>query len=202
MWKFQTKVFLNADELHEITANNKKPQRSTFTTGDNGDTALETAIGIWQKSDNKAQKIIFRTMAQQTMMHIINCETAHDMWTKLHSVYEQKSATSIHPQQQRFYSFVKDPQDTLATHISKLENIVQQLKDSGESISESIVITKVLMTLPSTFSHFTSAWESTTAGDQTMTNLTSRLLIEKSRLVSSEFFAAQRCINCKAISTT
>jgi len=37
MWKFQTKVFLNADDLYGMTIEDKKPVRETY----NGDSAEE-----------------------------------------------------------------------------------------------------------------------------------------------------------------
>lgn len=55
------------------------------------------------------------------------------------------------------------------------------------------------MTLPPSFSHFTSAWESTPTNDQTMVNLTSRLLIEEARLEAQnatelhDALVARRC---------
>lgn len=181
MWKFQTRVFLNADELFDITDKNQKPDRSKYH-GENAQATYDSELTEWKKKDSKAQKIIVRAMAPQPMMHIINCESAYHMWTKLQAVYEQKSSASIHLLQEKFYSFVKDPKDGVAVHISKLENLVQQLKDLGETVSPSMLIARILTTLPQNFNHFTSAWESTPADGQTLENLTSRLLIEEARM--------------------
>lgn len=181
MWKFQTRVFLNADEVFDITSESKKPIRSGYNA-ENGQAAYDKDFTEWKKKDSKAQKIIVRTMAPQPMMHIINCESAYEMWAKLQAVYEQKSSASIHLLQERFYSFVKDPKDGVAVHISKLENLVQQLKDLGETVSTSMLIARILTTLPPCFNHFTSAWESTPTDSQTLENLTSRLLIEEARM--------------------
>jgi len=41
-----------------------------------------------------------------------------------------------------------DPNDNRAGHISKAENLSRQLKQLGEPISDSMLITKILMTLP------------------------------------------------------
>lgn len=108
------------------------------------------------------------------------------MWTKLENIYEMKSETSIYHLQQKYYDFVKEPQDDMAVSISKLQSIVQQLKDLGENISESMVITKIMMTLPPALSHFYSAWESTAADQKTIKNLTQRLLMEEARLQNQE----------------
>lgn len=55
-----------------------------------------------------------------------------------------------------FFSAVMDPKDNIVGHISKLEDIAQQLRDQGETVSDTMVISKVLMTLPTGFSHFHS----------------------------------------------
>lgn len=42
-----------------------------------------------------------------------------------------------------------------------------------------MVVTKILMTLPQEYSHFCTAWESTSADQRTLSNLTARLSMEK-----------------------
>lgn len=56
------------------------------------------------------------------------------------------------------------------------------MKDLGETISDNIVVTKVLMSLPPEFGHFASAWESTAENLQTIENLTARLVMEEARI--------------------
>ncbi|KAG5860808.1 hypothetical protein JTB14_030813 [Gonioctena quinquepunctata] len=51
---------------------------------------------------------------------------------------------------------------------------------------EIIVITKVLMSLPESLKHFISAWESSPADEQTLTDLMSRLMIEGERSKNAE----------------
>lgn len=178
IWKFQIKVLLNdIDAFDIVNGTRMRPN----VTPENGNVE---EITKFMRLDAKAQKIIVTTIGQQPMLHIINCNTSHEMWLKLVSIYEQKSKTSIHLLQQKFYSFTKIEEDDMATHISKLQSIVQQLKDLGETISDSMVVTKILMTLPSEFSHFITAWESTTEEDQTLEKLTQRLLMEESRFTS------------------
>lgn len=107
--------------------------------------------------------------------------------------------------QQKFYSFNKCSKDNTAVHISKLRNIVQQFKDLEETISDSILITKILMTLPC---RFNSSWESTSGDYQTVDNLTSRLVMEELRLetntsndvcqalIAKKYGAAGRLVKC------
>lgn len=171
-WKFQIRVMLSASDMYDIVNGEKKMPK------------VEEALKLqeWEKLDRRAQKMIVMSVGPQALVHIMNCATSHAMWNKLESVYEQKAETNIHLIQQRFYSFSKDPSDDIATHISKLESIAHQLKECGESISAIMLITKILMTSPPEYNHFFTAWESTASSDKTIENLTSRLIMEESRL--------------------
>lgn len=179
MWKFQMKVYLNASEIFNVVCGD-------FIKPEEDSKDFEKNKKLWTKADCRAQRIIVSSIGPQPMQHIMNCSTSREMWTKLESVYEQKSKTNIHLLQQKFYSYTRDPKDGMATFISKLETIVKQLTDLGEEISSSMIITKILMTLPAEYSHFYSAWESTAEEQRTLDNLTTRLIMEEARVQSQE----------------
>lgn len=65
----------------------------------------------------------------------------------------------MHLLQQRFFG-VKVKGESMSKYFQKIEEIGIKLKLAGEPISENMVITKILMTLPEPFKHFRSAWES------------------------------------------
>lgn len=171
LWKFQVKIILSSSDVFCVVSGDSPAPP-----------AADEKYAAWLKLDMKAQRVIATTVGQQPLLHILNCKTAKDMWDKLFTVYEQKSNASIHLLQQRFYSYTKDPADGIANHIAKLEEIVQQLKDLKEEISDTMVITKILMTLPANYNHFHSAWESTPDDKKTLDHLRSRLMIEESRI--------------------
>ncbi|KAJ8889053.1 hypothetical protein PR048_008547 [Dryococelus australis] len=68
--------------------------------------------------------------------------------------------------------------------MSKLEEIRVKLKQAREPISDKILITKVLTSLPERFKDFGSAWESVSLEMQFVQELSSRLLIEEERIGS------------------
>ncbi|XP_050522973.1 uncharacterized protein LOC126895294 [Daktulosphaira vitifoliae] len=112
----------------------------------------------------------------------MTCETSESMWNKLLSIFQQKSEAILHLLQQKFSKiFTKDVSDDSKTHVSKLESIALQLKQLGEP-SDSMLMTKILMTLPLMYNHFHSAWDSTSQDKRTLSNLMSRLLIEELRV--------------------
>lgn len=203
MYKFQVRVIMKASEVWEIVSgDSKKPEKTNEQKQEDFDELLKA----WIKNDNTAQKIIVTSLGHEPLLHILKCETARDMWIKLETVYEQKTKASIHLLQQKFYNFNKCPTDNMAVHISKLVNLVQQLKDMGEIISNSMLITKILMTLPMELNHFLSAWEETSSDEQTLDNLTSRLVNEELRLEehwknSKKCGAGGTLVNCLIVMT-
>lgn len=188
-WKFQLKVLLNDLDIYGIvTGDDLMPVNQIVGTETQAEAAgrYSTNYKAWKKKDNKVQKYLSTTVGDQALLHIMNYNTAKEMWDKLHAVFEQKSQTSIHLIQQKYYAYQMDENDNIASHISKLEDLAQQLKDLGEPIPKSMLMTKILMTLPSSFSHFHVAWESTATSERTLENLTSRLMVEEARLAAFE----------------
>lgn len=209
-WKFQARLTMCAGECFDAaTGVSKKPEEPTFSSSANssaiqtGQNEYQTKLAAYMKKEMNAQKVIGLSLAKEPVMHIMSCDSAKAMWDKLHSIYEQKSKCSIHFLQQKFYNFAKDPNDNLASHFSKLDEIVKQLNDMGEKISDTMLMTKILMTLPMNYSHFHSAWESTSEAERTIENLRTRLMVEENRVTmqeggESEALIAKRTKNFKS----
>lgn len=185
-WKFQVKVLLVANESWDVvTGESLKPQPPR------GNDAAILAEHIkevkkWIKRDGTAQKTIVTTVSNQPLLHIINCSTSKEMWDKLHQVYENKNQASVHMLQRQWYTLEKDPLDGIAAHIARIEALGHRLSVMGEPISEGMIMTKILMTLPTSYQHFSAAWDSTREEDKTLANLASRLTIEEFKMVSQE----------------
>lgn len=178
-WKFLVRIVLQAADLMGfVNGTAREPLEAQFSDATTHVKALEK----FRKDEFRAQRIIVTALGKEAMLHVMNCGDACQMWKKLHSVYEQKSKVTIHLVQERFFDFKMESTDCIAVTISKLQSIAQQLKDLGETISDQMVITKLLLALPVEFSHFHSAWDSTAADQQTIENLTARLIMEEARM--------------------
>lgn len=170
IWKFQTTVLLRGNGWLDIVEGKcVKPQAADQKPA-------------WETKDAKAQTMLVTRMTEEVMLHIITCTSSAEMWRKLQSVYEQKTETSVHIIQQRFFQFKYEKGIAMSVFLSKIQEMQNQLKQMGEDISDKFVITKVLMSLPNEFKHFVSAWESAPDDKQTIDNLVARLLIEEERL--------------------
>lgn len=175
IWKFQVRVNLMAAELvGYIDGSTERPTDATETNH-------QQNLADWKKNDAKAQKLMVNSCGSKVLIHLCNCSTAKEMWDKLHSVYEHTSAAAKQLLQEKYHSYKKNPSHDIATHISTLQSMVQNLKAVGVSIDDSGLIMKILMTLPSEYRHFLSAWDSVAENDKTVKNLTDRLMVEESR---------------------
>ncbi|UYV76594.1 hypothetical protein LAZ67_14001355 [Cordylochernes scorpioides] len=136
----------------------------------------------WNKRNDKAMVIISTAIVFKQLEHLITCDTAQKQWTRLKSIYEQRSTTSLLAIQQQFYSYKMNEKDAMSKHISKIEGLIKQLCELGEKVSEAAFMAKVLGSLPSKYAHFLTAWDSVTQTEQTKENLIARLLQEEIRL--------------------
>lgn len=177
-WRFQVKITLIAAEVYEIvTGVEAEPAGES-----NANYAAE--LKAWKKLDAKAQRIIGTSVGNSQITHIKNCKCAKDMWDKLHSVFEKKNETSLLLLHQKFFTFAKEHDENIVSYISRLEDLVQRLSDLGEVVSDAMIITKIIMSLPPEYNSFSSAWESAAKAERTLDNLRARLMVEEDRMTS------------------
>jgi len=107
-------------------------------------------------------------------------DTAKQMYDVLVNLFQNN------PEQQKcelltqFYNY-KWTSKCASENISEIKNIAYKLKTLNEEISDTMVITKIISSLPDKLKHFQTAWESTPTSEKTITNLTSRLMLEENR---------------------
>ena len=140
----------------------------------------------WIRDDSTAMFILTSALELSQITLIENCQTSKEIVDKLDSIYEQKSELNKMLVHERFHQYVMNPSDTVAQHVAKVENLARHIKDTGETISDTAVITKIIGTLPIKYRNFRQAWLSTPEDKQTLTNLTARLLDEEACLTSNE----------------
>lgn len=178
-WKFQIKVSLKAKGYFEfIDGTKQKPKEGSLD--------YEKNLKKWLEADCKAQEIIVSRLSEGPITHVYSCETAAEIWSKLNTVYERKSEISLHLLQQKFFNLAFSKGENVCDFLSRLEEIVAQMGQCGEKISEKMVITKILMSLPKSFGHLVSAWESVPEASQSKEKLTARLLIEEERIKNGQ----------------
>lgn len=73
-----------------------------------------------------------------------------------------------------------------AQHVAKIENLANQLKDIGENVSDIMILTNIIGTLPWKYSAFILAWDSVAKTDQTLSKLRKRILRKELRLANTD----------------
>lgn len=194
LWNFQVKILFKAYGLYEIIDGKQKLE----------DCSKEEEKQLWKKQDAKAQKVIITSIDKKIMMHIMNCNTSAEMNSKLCGIYQKDNEQQKSSLVQEFFNFSFEKGNDISLHISKLENLAYRLRALNQTIDDEMLMSKILSTLPESYRHFRTAWESTPVQDRTVTNLTSRLISEEamSKNVESEkslaFSAAGKlCYKCK-----
>lgn len=172
----------------------------------NTDTPVDQRNEQWRKKDAEAQKVIVTTLDKKPMLHIINCTTAREMWTKICGIYKRDNKQQKCSLLQEFFSFAYDKSIDIATNVSKLQNIAYRLNALDAKIDDKMMISKILVILPDEYRHFNSAWESTRRDEQTIENLLSRLLSEETRNTVKESkeivsfkSAEKKCYKCGSV---
>ncbi|XP_015124514.1 uncharacterized protein LOC107046418 [Diachasma alloeum] len=99
---------------------------------------------------------------------------------------KHKIEAAIHTLQQEWFLLAEDPKDDIAEHVSKVQSVAHKLKALVETVSDSMIMTKILLTLPPTLNHFCSVWEFTALAERTLNNLKARLSAEEARLKHQE----------------
>lgn len=179
-WKFQITLILEQHELCDIVLG-KSTKPAPLPAG--SDAALIAArdkeIMLWNKKDNSARCFIVSTIEEQAQISLINCKTAHEMWTRLKSQHEQNSEENKHYLLQMFYAYEYEEGGNVTSHITAMETMATDLSDLGNSLPPEQVIGKIIMTLPPSYRYFHSAWNNVESNKKTVALLTSRLQAEE-----------------------
>lgn len=171
LWKFQMLAVFEASGLKEVVEGTlARPAEASQT------------YAAWASKNAKAKCILASSMEFSQLEYLITCQTANEMWRKLSSIYEQRSAANKSILLSRFYEYKMGTNDTVMQHVAKVENLARQLNEVGEVLSDVAINTKIMMTLPGKFNPLITAWDSVAAENQTRANLIERLIKEEQRL--------------------
>jgi len=145
VWKFQVKTLIELSGLLGVV-------EGTVRKSSQPDQQVE-----WDEKDAKARGILVTSMDSSQLVHLMSCKTAEEMWTRLESIHQQKSAASKSILTGQFYTFKMDSGKEIAANVADLESLVAQLEAVGWKVKDEDFIAKVISSLPSSFRHFISA---------------------------------------------
>lgn len=180
-WQFVVRTLLEDDDL--VLAVCEGTKKKPADSNENRD-----ALAAWNKADKIARRLIVTTIESKPMELIMSLTTAHEMWNKLSTVYDNKSSENLSFVQKQFFDFVWLEGESVAHNLSKIEQLAAKLKALDSEVKESMLITRILSSLPKNFVYFHSAWDSVSEDKKTLENLTARLMAEELRMPTQGVF--------------
>ncbi|KAL0878995.1 hypothetical protein ABMA27_003975 [Loxostege sticticalis] len=169
IWKFQFEILLKSNGLLDLIS------EETTNENEKKDVVSDT------KRDAQVQKIICQTIDKKHIPLIMSCKSARAMFEKLKFIFEKSSEQQKCNLLSEFYKYRFDTKNDVTSHISHLQNLSQKLNSLGENITDQMIISKILSSLPQKFNYFITAWESSPSSEKTLNNLTARLMTEEQR---------------------
>lgn len=85
---------------------------------------------------------------------IRDCRTAQEIWSKIKSIYEQKTSENKYLLQQEFFRLKFESCETISSYCAKLLVLSQKLKTVDEEVTDAALVSKMINDLPSRFDHF------------------------------------------------
>ena len=144
------------------------------------DRRTELRASHGKTSDTIVIIVMTTAMTKEVCTMVVMLVSARDIWNKLLSIYEQKSG-------QRLDLLISEPGDSLAQHVTKLENLWTELSQEVLSIEKvhlplSFLLNRILNTLPNDYFEFRSVWETRAHDQRTVKALTEELCLLEQRL--------------------
>ncbi|BES92826.1 Hypothetical protein NTJ_05634 [Nesidiocoris tenuis] len=135
----------------------------------------------FQIADSDALLVISNNLTEETLKKVMRFTTAREVWLELHRLFDGVSEDKAYDICLEFFSYQRQPEDDIGTHLSKLKNLWNELKVEiskdgiGAELSELFLICKILGTLPESFFAFRSSWMLMAKRERTVENLTNQL---------------------------
>nr|XP_023027088.1 uncharacterized protein LOC111515080 [Leptinotarsa decemlineata] len=171
-WKFQIEIQLHAyNAWHAVLGTDESPVKPAETTGKDVTETYKSLMQSANKIDYTAQNPIVSSLSSQVRQLINMCYSSKEMWDKLLSTFEQRTEQRQDILFNKFFGIRdKDPLESIAKHMAKLEKFWIELQDDTwkedkVKLPESLFINRVLNTLPQDYFEFLNAWESVPKGD-------------------------------------
>lgn len=98
---------------------------------------LQTVLGtgpIDEAKEKSARALLTSALSNNNQTKVINCRTAKDIWQRLESSFENKTASEKQSLYLKFHSFKIRSVNEVSDSISKIENLAARLNSLGENL--------------------------------------------------------------------
>lgn len=120
-------------------------------TQDPPNQASAEASEVWSSNSTKAFSIIFIHCETEQQDLVIDCVSAKQAWDTLREQYLNSSLSTINRLLDRFNNQRMTRDQSASQFINSVKSIANDLKSTGEPISDKVLFNKLIRGLPSTF---------------------------------------------------
>ncbi|KZS19695.1 Uncharacterized protein APZ42_013788, partial [Daphnia magna] len=140
----------------------------------------QALIDSWDTKDIEARTIFYSNVEPDLQVLIEGCLTSAAMWDRLLLQFAQAAAANANLLLAKFFDYKYDKDHSVLSHVTRLSSLAEELRNLNSPVTGQQLIMRTLHSLPPSYRPFQSSWLSVPAADQTLVNLTTRLVAEES----------------------
>lgn len=199
VWKLQIESSLQYHEFEGILSGQiVEPAPLAGDANNQQKKDYDASLKLYKKANGFAVTLLSTTCEEEPLQLIVMFKTAKEMWSKLQASYEQKSEQRLEYLYLQLLEYKKDSSDSVAVHISKLQKLWQELNEESFRIDacrlpQTLLIMRILSTLPEDYFEFRSTWESVPRDQRSIEYLLERLTMVEMRLTKRQNDTKDSC---------
>jgi hypothetical protein len=113
----------------------------------------DKAVKLGQ-NNSKAKNALLNGLSEMIFTKVAHCKSTKEIWDKLQNIYEGDSkvkATKLQTYRGQFKQLKMKEDENIAAYFLRVDEIVNAIIGLGEEIKESVIVQKVLRSLPMRF---------------------------------------------------
>lgn len=95
-----------------------------------------SSIEDWQARDQLVVAILSASLTEATMFKVLDCDTAKDMWDRLHSLYSSHSSAQIVQTRLQLASLKKGSDESASDFYNRASSLVHAIQAAGQKITD------------------------------------------------------------------
>lgn len=173
-WKYKVELFLIRADLWSVVSEERP--------GLAADASNQTAVNDWIRQDDRARASIGLLVEDDQLCHIRSQTTAKGAWLKLKEFHEKDTMTNRVGLMRKICRSILSDDGDMEAHLFEMTKWFQQLTDLGGSqLEDRWKITMLLSSLPHRYDTLTTALETRSDSELTMSYVQSKLIDEYNR---------------------
>ncbi|ESQ50057.1 hypothetical protein EUTSA_v10002214mg, partial [Eutrema salsugineum] len=113
----------------------------------------QQAYVAWKRKNSIARITLLSCMQDDLMCEFEEYETAKGMWEALKDKFGATSATKLRRLNQKLNDYKKRPNQSMRQHLRIMSNMIRELKNAGQIMSNEQQVQAVLRSLPESWDH-------------------------------------------------